>query len=136
MLNQNFEETIVSVLCEKLSPDWIVLFGSTVSGNSHKESDIDIAYLSSTIKADKYEIFMIAQELAAKLNKDVDLIDINQASTVFQAQIVQSGTTIYCTNEQKKEEFEMKVLKMYTKLNEERSEILRKIDESGTIYEK
>lgn len=30
----------------------------------------------------------------------------------------------------------MKVLKMYTKLNEERSEILRKIDESGTIYEK
>ncbi|USK41845.1 nucleotidyltransferase domain-containing protein (plasmid) [Cytobacillus firmus] len=114
----------------------MVLFGSTVSGNSHKESDIDIAYLSSTKKADKNEIFMVAQELAAKLNKDVDLIDINQASTVFQAQIVQSGTTIYCTNEQKLEEFEMKVLKMYSKLNEERSEILRKIDESGTIYEK
>lgn len=135
-MNPHLKETIIDILREKLSPDWIVIFGSTVSGNTHKESDIDIAYLSSTKKADKYEIFMVSQELAAKLNKDVDLIDINQASTVFQAQIVQSGTTIYCTNEQKKEEFEMKALKMYTKLNEERSEILRKIDESGTIYEK
>lgn len=79
---------------------------------------------------------MIAQELAAKLNREIDLIDLNKASTVFQAQIVQTGKTIYCRDERKKEEFELKALKMYVKLNEERSEIIKKIDESGTIYEK
>lgn len=135
-MNQNIEQTIIDILCEKLSPYWIVLFGSTVSGNTRKESDIDIAFLTDNNKLNKYDLFMIAQELAVKLDRDIDLIDLNQASTVFQAQIVQTGKTIYCTDEQKKDEFEIKALKMYAKLNEERSEILKKIDESGTIYEK
>lgn len=130
------EQIIVDHLIEKLSPFLIVLFGSTVKGNIHRESDIDIAFLSNHKNLDQYEIFMIAQELAAKLNRDVDLIDLDQASTVFQAQIVQSGKPIYCADEQKKAEFEIKALKMYAKLNEERAEILKKINESGTIYEK
>ncbi|GAE47173.1 hypothetical protein JCM21738_4126 [Mesobacillus boroniphilus JCM 21738] len=73
--------------------------------------------------------------MADKLNRDIDLIDLNKASTVFQAQIVQTGKTIYCTDIKRKAQFEIKTLKMFTKLNEERSEILNKINESGSIYE-
>lgn len=130
------EKTIIDILCEKVSPYLIILFGSTVKGNIHNQSDIDIAFLSNEIEFDKYELFMIAQELASKLSQDVDLIDLSQASTVFQAQIVQTGKTIYCTDEQKKARFQMKALKMYAKLNEERAEIIKRIDESGSIYEK
>ncbi len=130
------EKTIIDTLCEKISPYLIILFGSIVNGNRHNQSDIDIAFLSNETKFDKYELFMIAQELASKLGQDVDLIDLKQASTVFQAQIVQTGKIIYCTDDQKKAEFQMKALKMYAKLNEERAEIIKRIDESGSIYEK
>nr|WP_248562695.1 nucleotidyltransferase domain-containing protein [Niallia sp. NCCP-28] len=130
------EQTIIDYLHSKVSPLFIILFGSTVKGNVHSESDIDIAFLSENLNFDKYTLFMFAQELAANLGRDVDLIDLNQASTVFQAQVVQTGKIIYCSDTRKKAEFEIKVLKMYAKLNEERSEILKKIDESGSIYEK
>lgn len=126
----------MDILNERLSPSLVFLFGSTVKEFTHKGSDIDIAFLSDEKELDKYEIFMIAQELASKLNRDVDLIDLNQASTVLQAQIVSTGKIIYCTDERKKAAFELKALKMYAKLNEERSPILKNIDESGSIYEK
>jgi uncharacterized protein len=134
-MSENLEQTIMDLLIEKLSPFLIILFGSTVKGNIHSESDIDIAFLSDQQEYDKYEIFMITQKLAAMLNRDVDLIDLSQASTVFQAQVVHTGKTIYCTDEQKKANYEVKTLKMYAKLNEERSDILKNINESGTIYE-
>jgi uncharacterized protein len=133
---ENQIQLIVDLLVEKLSPYLIILFGSTVSGSVHHESDIDIAFISDQKKFDKYELFMIAEELATKLNRDVDLIDLSSASTVFQAQVVQTGKLIYCTDEQKKANYMVKSLKMYAKLNEERSEILRNIAESGSIYEK
>jgi uncharacterized protein len=135
-LSTNLEQIIIDVLTENLSPFLIVLFGSMVKGNVHNESDIDIAYLSDNKVLDKYEIFMIAQDLAAKLGRDVDLIDLNLASTVFQAQIIHTEKVIYCTDEQKKAQYELKTLKMYTKLNEERFPILKRIDESGSVYEK
>jgi predicted nucleotidyltransferase len=127
------EPIITDVLTEKLSPFLIILFGSTVKGNARQSSDIDIAFLSDEKVPDQYELFMIAQELASKLQREVDLIDLSQASTVFQAQVVSTGKVIYCTDENKRAQFEMKTLKMYAKLNEERSPIIKKIEESGTI---
>jgi len=134
-LNKTTEKIIVNTLCKKLSPFLIILFGSTVNGTANEDSDIDIAFLSDEKSLDQYEIFMIGQELAAALNQDVDLIDLNQASTVLQAQIASTGKIIYCTNELKKSQFELKAFKMYAKLNEERYPVLKKIDESGSVYE-
>ncbi|MDQ0257043.1 putative nucleotidyltransferase [Evansella vedderi] len=76
------QQIIVEHLVEHVSPFFIILFGSTVKGTMKNNSDLDIAFLSNK-KLDKYQLFMIAQELATKLNRDVDLIDLNQASTVF-----------------------------------------------------
>jgi uncharacterized protein len=131
----DLEKTIIRYLKEAASPYLIIMFGSTVKGNSTAESDIDIAYLSENA-LDKYTIFMTAQGLASELNKDVDLIDLNKANTVFQAQIVHTGKVIFCSDVRKKMEFEMKALKKYAKLNEEREPVLRKIKESGAVYEK
>ncbi|WP_205668558.1 nucleotidyltransferase domain-containing protein [Ammoniphilus sp. CFH 90114] len=130
------EKVMIDGLVEKVSPYLIILFGSMANGCAHRDSDIDIAFLSDEKQLDQYEVFLIAQELAAKLSRDVDLIDLKQASTVFQARIVHTGKAIYCTDELKKAKFEVKALKMYTKLNEERTEILRRIEESGSVYEK
>jgi uncharacterized protein len=136
VLTEQIEQITIEVLTETVSPYLIYLFGSTVAGNVHQDSDIDIAFLNDQKQLDHYERFMVAQELASRLHRDVDLVDLKQASTVFQAQVVSNGKVIYCTNEQKKAEYEWRVLKMYAKLNEERTEILRNINESGSVYEK
>ncbi|GGJ66711.1 putative nucleotidyltransferase [Anoxybacillus voinovskiensis] len=129
------EQIIVETLKDAVSPSVIYLFGSVATGHVRYDSDIDIAFLSDERSLDHYERFMLAQQLAERLQRDVDLIDLKQASTVFQAQIVSSGKVIYCADEQKKAEYEWRVLKMYAKLNEERAEILRNIVESGSVYD-
>ncbi|AST07453.1 DNA polymerase subunit beta [Anoxybacillus flavithermus] len=129
------EQIIVETLKDAVSPSIIYLFGSAATGHIRHDSDIDIAFLSDKQSLNHYERFMLAQQLAERLQRDVDLIDLKQASTVFQAQIVSSGKIIYCANERKKEAYEWKVLKMYAKLNEERAEILRNIAESGSVYD-
>ncbi|MGM0806881.1 MAG: type VII toxin-antitoxin system MntA family adenylyltransferase antitoxin [Bacillota bacterium] len=125
----------MSFLSEKLDPYLIVVFGSTAKGIDRVDSDLDIAYLSDH-KIEKYDRFILGQELAALINKDVDLVDLNQASTVFAAQIIQSGKTILCKDNKRRMGFEMKTLKMYAKLNEEREIVMKRIEESGSIYEK
>lgn len=135
-MNDNMEQMIIETLKNKVSSFLIYIFGSTANGNIHKDSDIDVAFLSNEENLDNYELFLIAQDIAAKCNRDIDLIDLNNASTVFQAQVVHTGKVIYCSDNQMKAEFELKALKMYTKLNEERSLILKNVTESGSIYEK
>ena len=77
----------------------------------------------------------MAQELADILKIDVDLVNIRIASTVFQAQIYTTGTVIYSKDDTLLKNQQMTALSMYAKLNEERENILKKIGESGTIYE-
>ncbi|MET3727046.1 putative nucleotidyltransferase [Fictibacillus halophilus] len=134
-MDRKIEEQVITLLTEKLSPYLIVVFGSTAKGTDRVDSDLDIAYLSDQ-KIEKYDRFMMGQELATMINKDVDLVDLNHASTVFAAQIIQSGKTIFCKDDKRRMEFEMKTLKMYAKLNEEREIVMKRIEESGSVYEK
>ncbi len=133
-VEKEIEENIVTILNNTISPSTIYIFGSFVKGNMRTDSDIDIAYLSNK-SIDDYERFMIAQAIADKVGRNVDLIDAGTASTVFQAQIVGTGKIIYCNNPLKRMNFEMLAFKMYAKLNEERKEIIEKIKESGEVYE-
>ncbi|MDN4524007.1 type VII toxin-antitoxin system MntA family adenylyltransferase antitoxin [Fictibacillus fluitans] len=128
------EEQIIRFLAAELEPYLIVLFGSTIKGNENQDSDVDIGYLSDK-EIDHYERFMKSQELASILNKEVDLVDLKKASTVFQAQIVGTGKVIFCADDKRRMEFEMMTLKMYAKLNEEREIIMKDIEKRGSIYE-
>ncbi len=132
-LDNKMQIQIVNLLREKVSPDLIYIFGSTVKGTSHKNSDLDIAFLPGS-DINEYEIFILAQELAEKVNIDVDLVNLKKASTVFQAQIIATGSIIYCSDEQIRMNFEMNALKMYAKLGEERKVIIDKVKESGTVF--
>ncbi|MFD2616079.1 type VII toxin-antitoxin system MntA family adenylyltransferase antitoxin [Terrilactibacillus laevilacticus] len=132
----NIDKLITDFLIEKLNPSFIVLFGSYAKNTMHIQSDIDIAFFKKDVEITKYDTFMLAQELADLLKKEVDLINITEASTVFQAQIYTTGKVIYCNDELLRMKEQMKALSMYAKLNEERKIILKKVDESGSIYEK
>lgn len=133
-MGNEIESLINKFLIEKLSPFLIIIFGSYSKGSQHSQSDIDIAYLSDR-SINEYDSFMLAQELADQLKCDVDLVDLNVVSTVFQTQIITTGKVIYCQDHSKRVNFEMKTLKMYAKLNEERKIVLDKIKESGAVYD-
>ncbi|WP_026691024.1 type VII toxin-antitoxin system MntA family adenylyltransferase antitoxin [Alteribacter aurantiacus] len=130
------KEIIINVLKNSVSPYVIYVFGSTVNGETHNKSDLDLAFLSDNKVCSPYDLFMIAQTLADKVNREVDLVDLKKASTVFRAQVIHTGTAIYCSDEYKRQRFEMVAFNMYAKLNEERASILNRINESGTVYEK
>lgn len=124
---------ITNYLKERVSPYVIYVFGSFARGELNKESDIDIAFLNENA-LNNYELFLFAQELASLLGRDVDLVDLNQATTVFQSKVVSKGKVIFCSDEKRRALFEMTVYKKYARLNEERKEILKGIRERGTVY--
>ncbi|MGL4762234.1 MAG: type VII toxin-antitoxin system MntA family adenylyltransferase antitoxin [Sarcina sp.] len=113
----------------------IYIFGSFARNEVREDSDIDIAFLCDK-EINEYECFMKGQEIADAVKREVDLIDLKKASTVFIAQVVGTGKVIYCNDEVKRGYFEMRALKEYALLNEERKVILDRIKESGTVYGK
>ena len=100
----------------------IYLFGSQADGSATSHSDIDVAVLLPN-KLDPIQRFESQQQLSIIFNLDVDLVDLLAASTVLQNQIVMTGQCIF-GDENAKCAFEMQVLSMYQRLNEERQDIL------------
>lgn len=116
-------------------PDFIALyrFGSQANGNIRPESDVDLAVLAChPIPA--LRRFELAQELAAQLHRDVDLVDLRSASTVMRMQVISTGECLDAPDEAAQREFEMYAYSDYARLNEERREILKRVRASGMIY--
>jgi len=130
MIGNEEIKIIKKILVGALTPSLIYIFGSTVKDRGREKSDIDIAFLSDK-KVDEYELFILSQKLADILKKEVDLIDLNMASTVFKIQIIKTGKLIYNSNNLKKMYFQMRTMKDYAILNEERHEVIDKIRSRG-----
>ncbi len=110
------------------------VFGSRADGTVHGESDWDIAFLPDSAPMDTLERWKLAQALAAELNADVDLIDLQAASTVLRFQIITTGERLFCTDHFFCENFEIMVYSSYQYLQEERKEILEAIKKRGSVY--
>ena len=121
---------IKNILVKAFSPYLIYIFGSTIKNRDRGESDIDIAILTDR-RVDEYKLFILSQKLADILKKEVDLIDLNKASTVFKIQVIKTGKLIYNSDNLKKMYFQMKTMKDYAILNEERQEVIDKIKSRG-----
>ena len=134
MFLKDFEiELIIKIIKEKLNPKMIYIFGSSVFGMINKESDIDIAFLTEE-DISEYKVFSLAQKLADILGREIDLINLHNATTVLKAQIVGKGKIIYFENDNERMQYEIVVLKEYALLNEERELIIREVKKRGTIY--
>ncbi len=78
--------------------------------------------------------FELTQELAVQLHRDVDLVDLRNASTVMRMQVLSTGMCLDTQDESARREFEMYAYSDYARLNEERREILKRISTSGLVY--
>lgn len=134
-LTQENLKTIIDTLTMELDPEFVYIFGSYAKGEARFESDVDIAvYLNRP--STSYDLFLIGNKLSLKLKKDIDLINLNEISTVFAAQIVSKGQVIYSKDDLFRQNYSIKIFKEYAKLNEERKVILDTIREEGSIYGK
>jgi len=120
-------------LVKELKPHTLILFGSSVKGYFREDSDIDVAFISAK-EVKSYDLYLLAQALVLEVGREVDLVDFRQASTVFKAQILGLGQVIYSNDPKKLAEFQIRTLKEYALLNEERAEILRNISARGSVY--
>ena len=114
----------------------IYLFGTYQTEDEWPESDVDIALLfpPATAKLIKGLPFSdCCMALTDVLKKDVDLVNLRMVNTVLQHEIIQTGRIIYMKDENTIDLFEMIVMSLYQKLNEERAGILKEIYKSGRI---
>lgn len=108
-------------------------FGSKAENRERADSDLDIAYLCRQDVAD-IDNFNLAQLLAEKVGREVDLIQLKKASTVLKSQILKNGVLLFSKGKKIQHEFEMYALSDYARLNEERKPILDRIKKEGTVY--
>lgn len=132
-LQDKVKKDIVEFINKEFSTRIIYLFGSFARGEGRQDSDIDLA-IYSTSNIDEYELFILAGNLSFKVKRDVQIINIKNASTVFAAQIVGLGEVIYCDDEEFRANYEIRIFKDYAKLNEERAAILEVIERDGKVY--
>jgi uncharacterized protein len=114
----------------------IYMFGSYETQHQNFESDIDIAVLFDIESKSESNCLLIkecANNLSQQLDRSLDLVNLLEANTVFQYQIITTGKLIYCSNEYKRDVFEMNTMSAYLKLNEERSQIIDEIINTGKV---
>jgi predicted nucleotidyltransferase len=123
-VGNQFEIQVIDKLKKEI-PDLqgIYLFGSYVDNSMMRESDIDIAFLTSAILT-KVEKWRIQESLACVLDRNIDLVDINEASVILRTEIVEKGKRIYTANVLACESFEVITYLLYSDLNENRIDIL------------
>ena len=111
----------------------IYRFGSAGTLFERPDSDIDLALLAPN-SLDQMVCWELAQDLAALLKRDVDLVDLQRASTVLRHQIISYGQRIYCAHGFPAGEFESRALSDSVRLNESRRDILQDIQKRGRIH--
>lgn len=127
-------QIIQEELIKKLEPLAIILFGSYTRNTQNDESDIDIAYKGKKIS--KIELFEFKQKLENLVNRDIDLIDLDEIGDDFRYEILMNGTTLYCKDSYKFDMYKIDMFREYLELNESRQSIINNIKNGGTIYGK
>ena len=128
-----WKEKMIDLLKKNVNPEFIIVYGSQITGQIHENSDLDIAYYSNQLLS-AYEMFLLRGELAEHLQIEVDLVNIKEVDTVFAAQIFSKGEVVHMKDRNVFIRERMKALSMYATLNEQRRTVLQAIEERGTIY--
>ena len=126
-------QAVTEILCEALpSLQALYLFGSQATGEATAGSDVDLAVLlPDPLTAEQR--WELGNTLADRLGKTVDLIDLRQASTVMQQQVVTKGLRLWQRG-YASDDFELTVQSEYWDLAIQRRELMADIRQRGSIY--
>jgi predicted nucleotidyltransferase len=108
-------EKIVTFLDLRFGLDTLWLFGSEAAGTARKDSDLDLAALFRR-RASTLEIFDARGDLGEILRRDVDLIDLDQASPILGMQVLRYGRLLVDRNPKRRYAFFSCTISMYDDL--------------------
>lgn len=134
---REYDEIVRIILAHYPAAQAIYLFGTFGTGDEWPDSDVDIAVLLPPDEAKRTDHLALSRArlaLEQLLRKDVDLINLRQVSTVLQKEITMAERRIFCADAYAADEFEMLVMSLYQKLNEERAEVLAEGLRSRRFY--
>jgi uncharacterized protein len=124
----------VARVVEEIFPEalgvWV--YGSFPQGRARRGSDLDIAILPDR-PIDRWERFERAQDVAARLHRDVDLINLREVSPVLRFEVVSRGIRVGARDGYAADVFETAAIKMFQRLNESQREHLTAIKASGSV---
>jgi uncharacterized protein len=111
----------------------IYVFGSRARGDHGAESDVDLAVLCPR-PLPATARWEMQQRLAALAHRDVDLVDLHNASTVLHVNVLDDARVLYDGAPFERALFEATACADYARLQEERREILRQVARDGRVY--
>jgi predicted nucleotidyltransferase len=111
----------------------IYLFGSYAAGMQSADSDLDLAILGAH-RLDGIARMQVARDIAAELDREIDLIDLRDASTVLAKEVIAKGKPLLVHDADAALDFEARTLSDYGRLQEERSGILDSVLASGIAH--
>jgi predicted nucleotidyltransferase len=115
----------------------IYVFGSVAMHQDTESSDIDIGLLlphAHAARTGSLRYSDLRFSLEEIVGRAVDLVNLRQVSIVLQKEVLATGDRIYTRDRRATEEYEMLVISLYGKLNEERREILEEFERTGRAY--
>lgn len=92
----------------------VLLFGSAARGQLRPDSDVDVAALFEHARVPSFEErLMLQQRLEEAVQRDVDLVVLNDAPTILARQALTSGILIACPNSRVYHEFVIRLATEY-----------------------
>jgi len=124
MLDQSQLDRIVSALVARFGLVALIVFGSEAEGQTHRESDLDLAGLFER-RPEGLELLDAQTELEAIVGRSVDLIDLRAASPILARQVLRDGRRAFGRDSPALATFEALLPSRYEDLKRVRAEAER-----------
>lgn len=108
------DQLIIRYLSQNPNVSAGLIFGSAAADRLRPESDFDLALLFAPMRVpDDETILLMRADLEEIVARNVDLIVLNQASTILAFQIIKTGAVIFCRDRRSLEQFIVRLITEY-----------------------
>jgi predicted nucleotidyltransferase len=111
----------------------IYVYGSFASGDEWPQSDLDLAVLPPPERSVP-DLLGLIGEVAARIGRDVDLVDLRRVGDVIRREVLEHGRPIYVSEPARVLSWEASAMSRYARHREEIREILEEFDRTGIGY--
>lgn len=111
----------------------IYVHGSFAEGEEWPKSDLDLAVLLPPGR-DIPDLLQLVAEVARRVGRHVDLVDVRRVGDVLRREILDKGRTIHVSEPDKVLDWEASAMSRYARHREEIGDILADFQHTGTGY--
>lgn len=121
-------QKVLGFLEARFGLDTLWLFGSEAQGKARPDSDVDLAALFRR-RPTILELLEAQADLEQLLHREVDLVDLDQASPILGMQVLRHGRLLVDQNPKRRHAFFSRTISMYDDIKIIRREAERRLFE-------